>query len=244
MEPAQEHFTKRAAKYNKSSNWVADETLIKRLFDLCETTKDSIVLDLATGTGLIAKQFRGTVKKVVGIDINADMVERSKGCMDEMVFGAVEKMPFADATFDAVVCRQGLQFAELDKAIPEIYRVLKPEGVVVLCHLTAYDERDRELTFRIQELRNPSRRNYLMPPDISNALRKQGFREVQDIEYRTDESVNQWIDHGAIPAERMDAIRRAYRSSDATFRSIHNIRFTADDILDTMLLVIAKARKQ
>ena len=126
MEPAQEHFTKRAAKYNRSSNWVADQTLIKRLFDLCETTKDSIVLDLATGTGLIAREFRGKVMKVVGIDINRDMAEKAKDSMDEMVFGPLEKMPFADATFDACVCRQGLQFAELDKAIPEIHRVLKP----------------------------------------------------------------------------------------------------------------------
>jgi len=243
MEKAEVHFTKRAEKYNHSSNWVEDQKLIQQIFDLSEVNENSLVLDIACGTGLITKAFFGKVKKVTGLDISHDMVKYADGCMDEIIFSAYEKMPFADNTFDAVVCRQGLQFAELDKAIPEIHRVLKPGGITVLCHLTAYNETDKALTFQIQELRNPARRNYLMPADISNLLKKQGFREVIDIDYITDESVNKWIDNGAIAPDRMEKIRNIYRSSDDKFRDIHNVRFIGNDILDAMLLVIAKAKK-
>jgi len=121
--------------------------------------------------------------------------------------------------------------------------LLKPGGTVVLCHLTPYNETDRELTFAIQKLRNPARRNYLMPGDISTTLRRHGFREVGDIQYVTKESVNKWIDNGAIPQGNMDEIRNLYRSADEEFRKIHNVRFTDDDIRDDMLLVIAKGRK-
>jgi DNA gyrase subunit B len=243
MEKAEIHFKNRAAKYNHSSNWVEDEKLIERIFELSGAGKDSLVLDLATGTGLIAREFFGKVKKVTGLDISPDMAKHAEGCMDEIVFAPVEQLPFPDNSFDAVVCRQGLQFAELDKAIPEIKRVLKPGGTAVLCHLTAYNDIDRELTFAIQKLRNPARRNYLMPRDISSALCKQGFSEVEDIAYVTDESVNKWIDNGAIPQANMDGIRALYRDADPEFKRIHNVRFTDDDILDEMLLVIAKARK-
>lgn len=243
MENAEVHFKNRAAKYNHSSNWVEDEQLIRRIFELSGADKDSLVLDLATGTGLIAKEFYGKVKKITGLDISPDMARHATGCMDEIVFAPVEQLPFPDNSFDAVVCRQGLQFAELDRAIHEIQRVLKPGGTVVLCHLTAYNDTDRELTFAIQRLRNPARRNYLMPADISCALRKQGFREVEDIEYVTDESVNKWIDNGAISKENMDNIRDLYRTADENFLAIHNVRFTSDDIFDDMLLVIAKGRK-
>ena len=243
MEKAEIHFKNRAEKYNHSSNWVEDQTLIRRIFELSGAGKESLVLDIATGTGLIAREFYGKVRKVTGLDISPEMAKHAEGCMDEIVFAPYENMPFADKSFDAVVCRQGLQFAELDKAIPEIHRVLKPGGAVVLCHLTAYNETDRELTFAIQKLRNPARRNYLMPADISNALKKQGFRGVADIEYITKESVNKWIDNGAIPNENMDAIRSLYRAADDEFMQIHNIRFTADDIMDDMLLVIATGRK-
>jgi ubiquinone/menaquinone biosynthesis C-methylase UbiE len=243
MEKAEIHFKNRAQKYNHSSNWVEDAALIKCIFDLSGAGADSNVLDIATGTGLIAREFFGKVKKVTGLDISPDMVKHAEGCMDEIVFAAVEQLPFPDNSFDAIVCRQGLQFAELDKAIPEIYRVLKPGGTVTLCHLTAYNETDQELTFAIQKLRNPARRNYLMPTDISDCLRKQNFRDVRDIEYVTDESVNKWIDNGAIPQENMDEIRSLYRSSGADFKQIHNVRFVDDDIFDDMLLVIATGIK-
>lgn len=243
MENTTIHFKNRAAKYNHSSNWVEDQLLIRKIFELSGAGKDSLVLDIATGTGLIAKEFFGKVKKVTGLDISPEMAKHAEGCMDEIVFAPVEKLPFPDNSFDAIVCRQGLQFAELDKAIPEIYRVLKPGGTVVLCHLTAYNETDRELTFAIQKLRNPARRNYLMPTDIANALEAAGFQDVANTEYLTDESVNKWIDNGAIPQENMDAIRGLYRSADEGFKEIHDIRFTDDDILDEMLLVIATGRK-
>lgn len=210
MEKAEIHFKNRAQKYNQSSNWVEDQALIRRLFELSGAGLGSQVLDIATGTGLIAREFYGKVQKVTGLDISPDMARFATGCMDEIVFAPYEQMPFADSSFDAIVCRQGLQFAELEKAIPEIYRVLKPGGTVVLCHLTAYNEADRDLAFAIQKLRNPARRNYLMPCDISDCLRRQGFQAVTDIEYLTDESVNKWIDNGAIPQENMDEIGRAH----------------------------------
>lgn len=243
MENAEIHFKNRAEKYNHSSNWVEDQELIRMIFELSGAGKDSEVLDIATGTGLIAKEFYGKVKKVTGLDISPDMAKHAEGCMDEIVFAPVEKLPFADNSFDAIVCRQGLQFAKLDKAIPEIYRVMKPGGKVVLCHLTAYNETDMELAFAIQKLRNPARRNYLMPADISNSLEAAGFSEVENFEYLSDESVNKWIDNGAIPKENMDAIRELYRTADEGFKEIHDIRFTDDDIIDEMLLVIATGKK-
>jgi ubiquinone/menaquinone biosynthesis C-methylase UbiE len=243
MEKAEIHFKNRAEKYNHSSNWVEDQVLIRRIFELSEADSESQVLDIATGTGLIAREFYGKVKKVTGLDISPDMAQHATGCMDEIVFAPYEQMPFADNSFDSIVCRQGLQFAEMDRVIPEIYRVLKPGGTVVLCHLTAYGATDRDLTFAIQQLRNPARRNYLMPCDISDCLRRQGFQAISDIEYVSEESVNKWIDNGAIPQENMDEIRELYFLSDEEFKRIHNVRFTDDDIFDDMLLVIATARK-
>jgi ubiquinone/menaquinone biosynthesis C-methylase UbiE len=243
MENAEKHFRKRAERYNNSSNWVADRKLIRLISDLAQLNEHSVVLDIATGTGLVAGEFYRKVKKVTGLDISRDMAEYAKGFMDEVVFDSAENMPFDDGTFDACVCRQGLQFMNLDKVVNEIHRVLKPGGVTVLCHLTAYSESDKELTFLIQELRNPARRNFFLPDDISDALVNQGFRKVENIEYFSEESVNKWINNGAISEERMQKIRDLYIKSDDTFRKIHKIRFTENDIMDEMLLVITRAKK-
>lgn len=243
MEKAVHYFSKRAEKYNHSSNWVVDHDLIRKMFELSEAGSNAEVLDIATGTGLIAKEFLGKVNKVTGIDISHEMYKRAKGHMDEIHFSPMEKMPFDDNSFDVCVCRQGLQFVELNKAISEIYRVLKPGGVVVLCHLTAYGDEDKEFTYKIQKLRNPARKNYFMPNDILNELKKHGFKDSRNFSYISDESINKWIDNGAIPEENMEWIKNLYNNAPKDFVNIHKIRYTEDDIIDSMLFTIVKARK-
>jgi SAM-dependent methyltransferase len=180
---------------------------------------------------------------VVGLDPCPDMTDCSGNPWDELVAGEAERLPFADGSFDVCVCRQGLQFMDIGLALAQVHRVLKPGGRVVLCHLTAYGEEDRETAFLVQRLRNPARRNFFIPDDFSRLLSIQGFKAVETAEYLTVESVNQWIDNGAIDARSMDAIRKAYREASPEFRRIHRLRFADGDIIDTMKMVLARGRK-
>ncbi len=77
------------------------------------------VLDLACGTGIVARSVApivGTQGKVAGLDISPDMlaVARSLAPADgpgvEWHQGSGTEMPFPEASFDLVLCQQGLQF--------------------------------------------------------------------------------------------------------------------------------------
>jgi len=103
---------------------------------------------------------------VVGIDICRQMAQQARNYADGIVLSAAEKLPFKDNYFDICLCRQGLQFMEVNKVLFEIRRVLKPHGRIVLCHLTAYGKQDRQTTFLIQGLRNPARKNFFLPEDF------------------------------------------------------------------------------
>lgn len=97
------------------------------------------VLDVACGTGVVA---RSAIQKclpggvVVGTDINEPMLAAARKIADDLGVIGVEwrpsdalDMPFEDASFDVVVCQQGLQFMpEKSKAIGEMARVLCREG--------------------------------------------------------------------------------------------------------------------
>lgn len=243
QENALSHFAKRARKYNCSSHWVDDEVLIGKIRDLAQVSPRAIVLDIAIGTGKIAQAFCGRVKKIVGVDICKDMAKQAKECADKIVLTPAEKLPFGNDVFDACVCRQGLQFMVLDDVLAEIYRVLKPGGRAVLCHLTAYGKEDKDETFLIQKLRNPARKNFFMPEDIQIALAKAGFTDIESFEYITRESVEQWIDNGAIDEDQKAQIRAVYKNSSQVFKDIHNIEFAEGDIFDSMKMVIVRARK-
>jgi ubiquinone/menaquinone biosynthesis C-methylase UbiE len=93
------------------------------------------VLDLACGTGLVARRalpFVGEAGRVVGADINEGMVAAAHELVGdgiEWVAAPCDALPFADGTFDRVVCQQGFQFfPDLAAAMAESARVLRPGG--------------------------------------------------------------------------------------------------------------------
>ena len=93
------------------------------------------VLDVAIGTGdlswAILKKKRA--KQITGVDISTEMLAIGKQKFPEKPIDWLEvsvlDMPFADNSFDAVVCAYGVRnFSDLNKGLQEMYRVLKPNG--------------------------------------------------------------------------------------------------------------------
>ena len=237
------HFRERSARYNKSSNWVVDPALLGKIYNLAGIQGGETVLDLATGTGLVARQFHGKVAEVVGLDISPDMTRQASESVDRMLISPVESIPLPNESVDVCVCRQGLQFVYLPKAIEEVARVLKPGGRAVFCHLYAYGDADAADAFKIQALRNPSRVNFFKPGSLEAVLEKRGLTVTETVRYLSRESVNQWIDHGAATEDEQQAIRNAYWAASDEFKRIHKIEAAGDDLFDTMLFLILRAEK-
>jgi DNA gyrase subunit B len=237
------HFIKRASKYDSSSAWVNDAALVKEILVLAEVECNATVLDVAIGTGKIAGAFYKNAKYVIGLDICSQMLSYAKKATDAIVISNAENMPFKNNSFDICVCRQGLQFMGVDKALSEMYRVLKPSGRVVLCHLTAYNETDRDLAFFIQKLRNPARKNFFMPQDFAEMLKRNNFTDIKLFEYITKESVNRWIENSAISEEAKERIKETYIKAPEDFMRIHDIQFKGGDIFDSMMMTIVTAQK-
>ncbi len=242
-EKTETHFIKRARIYNHSSNWVQDDVLIDKIYSMSSVSQDDIVLDIAIGTGKISEAFYGRVRRVIGIDICWDMISKAFSTADNIILSQAECMPFKDNSFDVCVCRQGLQFMNVEKVLLEVFRILRLGGRIVLCHLTSYGEEDKDTSFYIQRLRNPARKKFFVPTYFPNILKRLNFKNIEYTEYMSRESVNQWINNGAISEERMAAIKEVYHNASKCFIERHNIEFSNDDIYDSMKFVIVKGVK-
>lgn len=242
-ETPKNHFIKRARNYDRSSGWVNDRKLIRKICDLAGIRSDAYILDIGIGTGKIAEAFYGKARYTVGIDICMEMIKESKNCANGIILSAAEKMAFKNNTFDVCVCRQGLQFMDIAKVLAQVQRVLKPRGSAVFCHLTTYDARDKDTTFLIQRLRNPARKNFFLPEDFVNTLEANNFIKIRSFEYITRESVNQWIDNGAIDKKQMQEIKNIYKNSSEGFKKAHGIEFKDGDIHDSMKMCIVRSEK-
>ncbi len=237
------HFAARAATYDRSSSWCTDSDLAEVVLATTSPRPTDRVLDVACGTGLVSRVFRGRTAEVVGVDITEEMAEQARAHVDRLVISPAESMPFEDASFDIVVCRQGVQFMNLPDAVEEMVRVTRPGGKVVLVHLCAYGPADRDEYFEILRLRNPVRRHFFLPTDLEDLVRKAGCDAVTTRRYVSVEDVDVWSDNGAIEEERREAIREVYRNASPRFRSLHAVRESDGRFTDHMLFVVVTGHK-
>lgn len=240
LDDMRDYFGQRTPKYDSSSSWVGDDRLGQLMTDMLGLGEGERVLDVASGTGMLGKTLAPSGAHVVGLDYTPAMMEGTRPHYAELVLGDAHAMPFDDATFDAVVCRQGIQFMDAPRAAAEMARVVRPGGRVVLMHLACYGEDDREETFEIQRLRNPVRLNYFVADDQPRLLRDAGL-DVDRIEhYHTHESARNWLGKGSIPAERQQAAFAIYRDASPAFRASHALEEREGDYIDRMLFVLAR----
>ena len=102
------------------------------------------VLDVGTGTGLLARETARTIDgrgRVVGVDPSLGMMRAGRERSNiPLVQGVGESLPFQSGTFDFVTMGYALRHvSDLGAAFGEYRRVLKPEGCVVLLEITKPD---------------------------------------------------------------------------------------------------------
>jgi arsenite methyltransferase len=99
------------------------------------------VLDAGCGTGLLVHGMSSTIGsqgRIIGVDLSNDMLELAKQRCSEMANielqqGSVTELDFADNSFDAASCIQTLLYVDdVEMALSELYRVLKPGGRVAI----------------------------------------------------------------------------------------------------------------
>ena len=105
-----------------------------RVADAAEVHAGQRVLDVACGTGILARTVAdrvGPTGSVVGLDVNKGMLAVAERQAPHLEWqdGLAEELPFDNDSFDAVVSQFGLMFFEdKSRAIQEMGRVLRPGG--------------------------------------------------------------------------------------------------------------------
>lgn len=109
-----------------------------QLVDCARVRQGQSVLDVACGTGVVARTARevvGPEGRVVGVDLNPAMLEVAREARPDLewVLGDAEDLPVDDAQFEVALCQSALFFfADPGRAVTEMARVVVPGGVVAL----------------------------------------------------------------------------------------------------------------
>ena len=122
-----------------------DHKAYKQMYSLIyPVVRHKQVLELATGTGLIAKHIVNSADHIEATDASSEMIKQAKqGVKSTKLHFSVQDMfhlPYADQSFDVVIVSNALHIVpEPEKALTEIRRVLTDDGVLIAPTFTHSD---------------------------------------------------------------------------------------------------------
>ena len=135
MQGHKNFWDKNAGRYDRFMR--KDRAAYDEMYELIRpVVRYKTVLELATGTGLIAKHIVNAAAHIEATDASAEMIaEAKRDIRSAKLHFSVQDMfrlPYAEASFDVVIVSNALHIVpQPEKALAEIRRVLKDDGVLI-----------------------------------------------------------------------------------------------------------------
>ena len=135
MKERKTFWDKNAGRYDRFMR--KDRAAYEEMYKLIRpVVKAKTVLELATGTGLIAKHIVNAAAHIEATDASAEMITEAKrdNHSAKLHFSVQDmfRLPYADKSFDVVIVSNALHIVpQPEKALQEIKRVLKEDGVLI-----------------------------------------------------------------------------------------------------------------
>ncbi|HEY2231095.1 MAG TPA: class I SAM-dependent methyltransferase [Xanthobacteraceae bacterium] len=173
------------------------------------------VLDVACGPGVVTAAIAPRAASVVAFDATEPMLEKAKarcakaGLLNvEFKCGNAESLPFDDARFDGVVNRLAVHhFADPQRALSEMFRVLKPGGAAVIVDVvSSEDTNESTLHNAIERLRDPSHVRMLSASELEAGMARAGFQAGERATWDMSRELEEWLGIVNDPA-RVEPIR-------------------------------------
>ncbi|MBZ0281181.1 MAG: class I SAM-dependent methyltransferase [Anaerolineae bacterium] len=127
-----EHMTRNEAD-------MAFKKRVRTIFEWIEPRDDSVILDCACGRGFYLNMFRYVSQcKLVGLELEWPIIQKAHhnvGHLSNLLLtnANIYALPYPNNTFDGVILSEILEHIERDvEGLKEVYRVLKPGGVVAI----------------------------------------------------------------------------------------------------------------
>jgi ubiquinone/menaquinone biosynthesis C-methylase UbiE len=106
----------------------------RSVFQFLPKAENGLVLEIAHGTGNLQLDLHAAQYQSIAYDFSAQMgqIARHKVPEGQFVRGMAQELPFADASFAAIVCTFPTSFVVEADSLREAYRVLKADGVMIV----------------------------------------------------------------------------------------------------------------
>jgi DNA gyrase subunit B len=237
-----DQFSIRVSTFNQAANWMLSPELIAAHVRAAGGAgSNKKILDLCCGTGIVGKAFLKAGWHVEGIDITPEMAQET--CKSfSAIASSVEKMPFADGSFDAAVLRQSYMLLDGPKALGEIGRVIRKGGQFVLSQSVAFGADDEEQYIKVQKARHINMLRYYSTQDLVDELKANGFSVLKKDFLRVRENSSQWMKRAPeLKTELKEQIVSLIRNAPEPYRRVRNVSVENGEVFEDWNWVILTA---
>jgi SAM-dependent methyltransferase len=136
VKDATQRFSSRVENYVRYRPGYPPE-LLELLKNECDLTPDSLVADIASGTGIFTRMLAENGNRVFGVEPNDEMRRAGERLLEsysgfKSIAGTAEATTLPDHSLDIVTAAQAAHWFDREKARGEFIRILKPGGWLVL----------------------------------------------------------------------------------------------------------------
>jgi ubiquinone/menaquinone biosynthesis C-methylase UbiE len=239
-------WAKRAKTYD-NIDWVNRDDTLKAILSFVAGVSVKKVLDIGTGTGKVIKSVKQTYldSECYGIDISLEM--ESELLDDENYIISqmnCENMQFESEMFDIVTARMSLHHvANLEDAVNEVFRVLKPGGKFIICEGTPPSV--NATSFYKEVFSYKEERHTFLCDDLVNILLKMGLVDVTaKIIVSPNMSLNNWVENAGTPEENVEILKKLHWEADEEIKADYNMKVVENDITMDWKFVVACGTKE
>lgn len=236
----------RAKKYQKLE-WANKGGYLHEFLDMGHFSEKDSVLDVGTGTGIIAHTISPFVKSVVGVDISLDMLKQAANPAFKNIQWKqmdAHKLKFKDNSFDKLTARMVFHHIteQAEKAIKECNRVLKKGGFMIFSE--GVPPTKHVVPFYTEMFKLKEKRVTFMESNLIALMKRGGFKKIKTkIFWLRQASIKNWLQNSGIPQEAQDKIFQMHLDLDAQGKKDYNMSIKNGDCFIDMKFVILTGQK-
>ncbi len=216
--------------------WVNREDFLSTLVEIADLQEGQSVLDLGTGTGKIITALKQAYPQVTdfhGIDISPEMMDKIDPALNfTLNVSTIEDIDcYPDEQFDLITARMVFHHSNnLEKAMQEVWRLLKPQGRFILCE--GNPPSNNSYNFYKEMFHYKEDRHVFFENDLINLLVHQGFSNIttRTVIY-PNSSLNNWLSNSGLPFRNINIIKKMHYDCPPEVKKAYNMQEKGEDIL-------------
>ncbi len=210
-----EQFTLQAAGWDTYVQEGDNEEVLSWIIRNLELRPELRALDVAAGTGLVARALAPGVGEVAAVEVTPEMIVQGRKLaaaegLTNVTFDEADarSLPYAAASFDLVASRLAMHhFEEPGQILREMVRVCESGGHIAIIDITTPEDAAAAASHnRLEQLRDPSHTRALPPSRLQEMVEESGLELTSVNYFDAKRDLESWLDFTETPAEARSVI--------------------------------------